>query len=160
MDKAKYKRLNIVVISICVLMIIAALIFGYNIIVNNKSSNTHNKNEQSINEQLKDPSVNVDIPSPIISLSAGEDESVVASGTPITITCQGNASYSCNIVIKSNNSSQVINFPTQAIVDNGKGQSSTSWKWTAISGEWTLTSYLSNSQGEKSLSPSIIIKVQ
>lgn len=159
MKKDNTKLIEIILLTMVVILIITAVVGVFQLITNNNPNEGKSNNQQSLNQQLKNPNVNVDIPSPIITLSSGEDGEVINVGTVLNITCQGNSSYSCNIVIKSNSSTQTINFPSQAIVDNGKGQSLTSWQWIAIGGKWTLTSSLSNSEGQSSLSPSVILNV-
>jgi len=159
MNTTKNQPINPVLYAIVVLCIAILAVVVYNIYHNYKSQQADQINQPNAKEQLSNPDVELSIPSPILKVSAGLN-SVAPSGKPITIICKGTDSYSCNIQIKSDTSSQVIEFPSQAIIDNGDGQAQTSWVWQAQSGKWTMSGYLSNAVGGQGLSPTVGLQVQ
>lgn len=158
MKNKKQNNHQIIIIAAGVIFFILAFFTAYKAVQN--SQTTSNSADQKNSKQTQDNPIDINIPPAIVSVNAGQ-ESPASSGQTITILCQGSLSYNCNVqIVAANNSSQVINFDTQPIVDNGQGLAATSWKWPAESGKWVINSWLSDSNGNKGRTAPLNIEVQ
>lgn len=158
MKNKKQNNQQLFIILAGVVFLFLAFFTAYKAVQN--SQNATKSSDQRDSQQTQTSTIDFNIPPAIVSVDDGQ-ESPASSGQTITILCQGSLSYNCNIqIVAANDSSQVINFASQPIVDNGQGLAATSWKWTAQSGKWTINSWLSDNNGNKGRTAPLSIEVQ
>lgn len=96
------------------------------------------------------------LPTPQLIKSSGNNGPVPA-GAVIEFVCSAPAGYSCAVRLTG---PKTENLAAKTLTDNGRGQASVSWTWTAAKGTWNVTAVLSDGKGGEKASPTQRLEVQ
>ena len=97
------------------------------------------------------------LPTPILAKSSGNNGSI-PSGVLVNITCTSAPGYYCEIKLGKSGASTITLERKQ--LTGTMGQSFASWNWESISGTWSVTAVLSNSNGQTKSSPAQTLEVR
>lgn len=109
------------------------------------SSNTYQQNRTLESSVTPAPNAKVALPMPILMKSSGNN-GAVPSGVEIEFTCVSQAGLKCRVVLSGAHSRT---FDTKDLKDNGRGQASVSWLWTAEPGQHVVKAVLSDGKGNE-----------
>lgn len=109
------------------------------------SSNTYQQNQVLAASVTPAPSEKVQLPTPLLIKSSGNN-GPVPKGVDVEFTCVAQAGYKCKAVLAGAHNKT---FDTKDLKDNGRGQASVSWIWTAEVGQHTVKAILSDGKGNE-----------
>ena len=118
------------------------------------ASNTYQQNQAL--EASTSPAVKVTLPAPILMKSSGNN-GPVPKGVDIEFNCAAPAGYSCRVVLSGAHSKT---FDTKELKDNGRGQASVSWIWTAETGMHSVKAVLTDGKGNEQDSSAQTLEVK
>lgn len=120
------------------------------------ASNTYEQNQVLAASASPQATTKVTLPTPLLMKSSGNN-GAIPSGVEIEFTCTSQAGYSCKVVLSGAHSRT---FDTKELKDNGRGQASVSWLWTAESGQHSLKAVLSDGKGNEQESSAQTLEVK
>lgn len=120
------------------------------------ASNTYQQNQVLGESNNPSPAGKVTLPTPLLMKSSGNN-GPVPPGVEVEFTCMAQAGYKCRIVLSGAHSKT---FDTRDLKDNGRGQASLSWLWTAEAGQHSVKAVLSDGKGNEQESSAQSLEVK
>lgn len=120
------------------------------------SSNTYQQNQVLESSSSPSPVAKVTLPTPLLMKSSGNN-GAVPNGVEVEFTCVSQAGYKCKVVLSGTHAKT---FDTKDLKDNGRGQASVSWLWTAEAGQHSVKAVLSDGKGNEQESSAQTLEVK
>lgn len=110
----------------------------------NQSQNTTPATNTTTKPTPAAPTSSASLPKPSLLLSSG----TIPAGQPEEFTCKSSPGLRCTILLTDKtNAAHIIDLGAKTIVDDGYGQTTATWDWSALQGSWSVVAKVTDSNG-------------